>query len=88
LVVTVVLVPLGTCNTVTDALGTGAPLEVTVPLIDEVVSCATAGVATKVVAANGTRRAAQERSRTAFFTDNSPAKQRKFDETPAPLLAD
>ena len=74
---------------VTVAFGTGAPLAVTVPAIVDVVSCATAGVATKVVAANGTRRAAQVRSKTAFFTEITPPQDNdKSVGTPEPLLAD
>jgi hypothetical protein len=43
--------------------------------MEDVVSWAIAGVATKVTAANGTKRAAHERSKTAFFTEKLPRRQ-------------
>ena len=65
----------GTCVTITDAFGTGWPLETTWPRIEALVSCATAGVANMAPAEMGTIKAAHERSSTDFFTEKLPRKQ-------------
>src|SRR5438045_4770428 len=72
---------------VTVAFGIGAPLAVTVPLIVDVVSCATAGVATKAVAANGTKSAAHVRSNTVFFTEKLPRRHCESRWNPATAIS-
>ena len=75
-VVMVVVAPVRVSVMTTVAPPIAAPDSfVTRPVMEVVICCANEAAVGTTVAANGTKRAAHERSKTAFFTEKLPRKQ-------------